>query len=69
VQETQEASAQGTYFFYNGMCLGIMTIASGYIYAWLGLSGYYVMSLVAAIGLGMIMAAFYLRPPAAASAA
>jgi len=62
VQETQEASAQGVYFFYNGMCLGIATIASGYIYAWLGMSGYYLMALVAAAGLAMIIAAFYLQP-------
>lgn len=62
VQETQEASAQGVYFFYNGMCLGIATIASGYIYAWLGTSGYYLMALVAAVGLGLIITAFYLQP-------
>ncbi len=62
VQETQEASAQGTYFFYNGMCLGIMTIISGYLYAWLGLGSYYVMAGVAAFGLGMVIVAYYLQP-------
>lgn len=67
VQEAQEASAQGVYFFYNGMCLGIATIASGYIYAWLGTSGYYLMALVAALGLVMIMIAFYLQPHSSGS--
>ncbi|MGA1803516.1 MFS transporter [Rhizobium sp. HT1-10] len=62
VQETQEASAQGVYFFYNGMCLGLATIASGYIYAWLGVAGFYTMALLAAVGLGMIITAFYLQP-------
>ncbi|MDL2405646.1 MFS transporter [Rhizobium calliandrae] len=54
VQETQEASAQGAYFFYNGMFLGLMTLASGYLYAWLGLSSYYIMAGVAAFGLAMV---------------
>ncbi|NTG46908.1 MFS transporter [Agrobacterium rhizogenes] len=62
VQETQEASAQGTYFFYNGMFLGLMTLASGYLYAWLGLSSYYVMSGVAAFGLAMVVFARSLQP-------
>lgn len=55
VQETQEASAQGAYFFYNGMCLGLMTLASGYLYAWLGLASYYVMAGAAAVGLIMVI--------------
>lgn len=62
VQETQEASAQGTYFFYNGMFLGLMTLASGYLYAWLGLSSYYIMSGVAAFGLAMVVFARSLQP-------
>lgn len=62
VQETQESSAQGAYFFYNGMFMGLMTIAAGYIYAWLGLASYYVMALVALAGLGLIVYAFYLQP-------
>jgi PPP family 3-phenylpropionic acid transporter len=66
VQETQEASAQGAYYFYNGMCLGLMTVASGYLYAWLGLGSYYVMAGVAAIGLAMVIVAYYLQPHSAA---
>ncbi|WFR97004.1 MFS transporter [Rhizobium tumorigenes] len=62
VQETQEASAQGVYFFYNGMCLGIATIASGYVYGWLGTSGFYLMALIAAAGLAMIVVASRLQP-------
>lgn len=62
VQETQESSAQGAYFFYNGMCMGLMTIAAGYIYAALGLASYYVMAFVALAGLGLIIVAYYLQP-------
>jgi PPP family 3-phenylpropionic acid transporter len=57
VQERQEASAQGAYFFYNGMCLGLMTFAAGYLYAWFGLGSYYVMSAVALFGLAMVVVA------------
>jgi len=62
VQETQEASAQGAYFFYNGMCLGLMTLASGYLYAWFGLASYYVMAGAAAVGLVMVVFARNLEP-------
>jgi PPP family 3-phenylpropionic acid transporter len=67
VQATQESSAQGAYFFYNGMFMGLMTIASGYIYAFLGLASYYVMALIAMIGLGLIIVAYYLQPQRAGS--
>jgi PPP family 3-phenylpropionic acid transporter len=68
VQETQESSAQGAYFFYNGMFMGLMTIASGYIYAFLGLASFYVMALVAALGLGLVIIAYYLQPQSSLSA-
>jgi PPP family 3-phenylpropionic acid transporter len=48
------------------MCLGLMTVASGYLYAWLGLGSYYVMAGVAAIGLAMVIVAYYLQPQSAA---
>ncbi len=67
VQETQESSAQGAYFFYNGMFMGLMTIAAGYIYAWLGLASYYVMALVALTGLSLVIAAYYLQPQSGVS--
>lgn len=62
VEEVQEASAQGAYFFYNGMFLGLMTIAAGYIYAQLGVASYYVMAAVALAGLLMVIGAYYLQP-------
>lgn len=65
VQETQEASAQGVYYFYNGMCLGLMTIASGYLYAWMGPDSFYTMAVVAAVGLALIAIAFRLQPHSA----
>ncbi|EJJ24825.1 MFS transporter [Rhizobium sp. CF142] len=67
VQETQEASAQGAYFFYIGMASGLMTIASGYIYSALGLDSYYVMACVAAFGLALVIIAYYLQPQRLAS--
>ena len=62
VQETQESSAQGAYYFYNGMFLGVMTLASGYLYAWLDLYSYYVMAALAAFGLAMVIVARGLQP-------
>jgi PPP family 3-phenylpropionic acid transporter len=62
VQATQESSAQGAYFFYNGMFMGLMTIASGYIYALMGMASYYIMALTAVLGLGLIIFAYYLQP-------
>jgi PPP family 3-phenylpropionic acid transporter len=67
VQATQESSAQGAYFFYNGMFMGLMTIASGYIYAAFGMASYYVMALTAVLGLGLIIVAYYLQPQSAGS--
>jgi PPP family 3-phenylpropionic acid transporter len=67
VQETQESSAQGAYFFHVGMFSGLMTIASGYFYSWLGLASFYVMALVAAFGLLLVIVAYYLQPQRSAS--
>lgn len=67
VRETQESSAQGAYFFYNGMFMGLMTITAGYLYSWLGLASYYVMALAALSGLGLIILAYYLQPQRAVS--
>ncbi|MDI7863885.1 MFS transporter [Rhizobiaceae bacterium n13] len=67
VREEQEASAQGAYFFYNGLFMAISTVASGFIHTRLGLSGYYTMSVVALSGLACVIAAFYLQPQRAAS--
>ncbi|MBY5445043.1 MFS transporter [Rhizobium leguminosarum] len=62
VQETQESSAQGAYFFYVGMAMALMTLASGYLYAWLGVVSYYVMALIAFSGLCLVISAYYLQP-------
>lgn len=69
VQEDQEASAQGTYYFYNGVFLAISTFASGYIYTRMGLAGFYTMSMVAACGLICVIAAWYLQPQRSGSGA
>ncbi|MGO7163622.1 MFS transporter, partial [Rhizobium johnstonii] len=58
----QESSAQGAYFFYVGMAMALMTLASGYLYASLGVVSYYVMAVVAFSGLGLVIFAYYLQP-------
>ncbi len=57
----------GAYFFYNGMFMGLMTLASGYIYAGLGVASFYVMALVAAIGMALVFVAYYLQPQSVVS--
>ena len=42
--------------------MALMTLASGYLYAWLGVVSYYVMALVAFTGLGLVISAYYLQP-------
>lgn len=66
VPEEQEASAQGLYFFYTGVFSAIFTFASGYFYTWFGVHGFYSMSVVALIGCGSALAAWYLQPQRAA---
>lgn len=62
VQEHQEASAQGTYFFYTGLFLAISTYLSGVIFTRFGVTGFYAMAVIASIGLGLIITAYYLQP-------
>ncbi|MGO8183121.1 MFS transporter, partial [Rhizobium leguminosarum] len=62
VQETQESSAQGAYFFYVGMAMALMTLASGYLYDSLGVVSYYVLAVVAFAGLGLVISASSLPP-------
>lgn len=56
VAEEREGAAQGVYFFYNGIFMALVTFASGYIYAWYGVDGFYLMALVAAAGLACVVA-------------
>ncbi|MCY1237040.1 MFS transporter, phenyl propionate permease (PPP) family [compost metagenome] len=62
VVESQEASAQGLYFFYTGIFTAILTFLSGYFYAWYGVKGFYSMSVVAFAGCCFAVAAWYLQP-------
>lgn len=52
----QEASAQGTYYFYNGSFLAVATFVSGYLYVMFGAQAYTLMALVALAG--AVIAAF-----------
>lgn len=64
VAEEQEASAQGLYFFYTGIFTALATFASGYAFSWYGVQGFYLMSLVAAAGLGCVVAGRFVAPRA-----
>ncbi|MGQ3293632.1 MAG: MFS transporter [Shinella sp.] len=62
VAEEQEGAAQGLYFFYNGIFMAIATFASGYVFSWYGVSGFYLMSAVAAAGLVCVVAGRFVAP-------
>lgn len=62
VAEEREASTQGLYFFYNGILMALTTFLSGYLFAWYGIDGFYSMSVVAALGLSLVMVARSLQP-------
>lgn len=67
VAEEKEASTQGLYFFYNGIFTALTTYWSGYLFAWYGIDGFYAMSVVAALGLVLVLLARSLQPQRAAS--
>ncbi|MDX3925397.1 MAG: MFS transporter [Shinella sp.] len=62
VAEEQEASAQGLYFFYNGVFLALMTFLSGYFFNWYGTGGFYLMSVTALVGTALLIAAKFHQP-------
>ncbi|MCX7303355.1 MAG: MFS transporter [Hyphomicrobiales bacterium] len=55
--EERTGAAQGVAFFSTGFSMAAVTLASGPLYERLGTGGFYVMALVAAVGLGCIVAA------------
>ncbi|HEY6633631.1 MAG TPA: MFS transporter [Rhizobiaceae bacterium] len=57
VPEERTGAAQGIAYFANGFSTGVVTLASGPLYESLGGEGFYVMAVIAAIGLGIIVAA------------
>ncbi|SMC80859.1 MFS transporter [Rhizobium sp. RU36D] len=62
VGEAHEASAQGNYFFYNGAFMALCTLACGPLYRHFGQSGYLFMAGLAAVGLLVVIAAWYMLP-------
>lgn len=67
VAEEKEASTQGLYFFYNGIFMALTTFLSGYLFAWYGIDGFYAMSVVAALGLALVLLARSRQPQRLAS--
>ncbi|MCF6368431.1 MFS transporter [Rhizobium halophilum] len=62
VQEDQESSMQGAYFFYNGAFLALATFGSGILYRQYGAASFAVMALAAVAGLLTIALAARLQP-------
>ena len=57
VPEERTGAAQGIAFFANGFAMATVTLLSGPLYDRFGVDGFYVMAVVAAIGLGLIVLA------------
>ena len=57
VAEERTGAAQGIAFFANGFTMAAVTLVSGPLYESLGVDGFYVMAVIAAVGLGLIVLA------------
>lgn len=57
VPEERTGTAQGVAYFANGFSMAVVTLASGPLYERFGAGGYYVMAVIALVGLGFIAAA------------
>jgi PPP family 3-phenylpropionic acid transporter len=68
IPEERTGAAQGVAFFSTGFSMAAVTLLSGPLYERLGTTGFYVMAVVAAVGLGFIVAAAF-SPTAPARAA
>jgi PPP family 3-phenylpropionic acid transporter len=68
VPEERTGAAQGIAYFANGFSMAVVTLACGPLYERLGGDGFYVMAVIAAVGLALIVAAA-LSPKAQARAA
>jgi MFS transporter, PPP family, 3-phenylpropionic acid transporter len=62
VAAEQEASAQGLYFFFNGLFMALSTLLSGYAYERFGLHGFYAMSAVSGLGLSFALWSYFHQP-------
>jgi PPP family 3-phenylpropionic acid transporter len=54
VPEERTGAAQGVAFFANGFAMATVTLLSGPLYEWFGVDGFYVMTAIALVGLGLI---------------
>lgn len=62
VGETREASAQGFYQTFIALFNAIIILCSGYIYGTFGVHGFYIMALLAVVGILMVLAAMLFQP-------
>ena len=57
IPEERTGAAQGVAFFANSVSMAVVTLASGPLYERLGVDGFYVMVVIALVGLGLVLAA------------
>lgn len=62
IGEDRGASAQGFYQFFISIFTVLATWASGFIYHAYGVEGFYIMALVAALGVACVVAAMFVQP-------
>ncbi|MBX9457427.1 MAG: MFS transporter [Rhizobium sp.] len=67
IGEDRGASAQGFYQFFISIFTVLATWASGFIYHAYGVKGFYIMALVAAVGVASVVAAMFVQPQRARS--
>lgn len=65
VSGEQEATAQGNYYFYNGMFTASVTFISGYLNVQFGVFAYQIMAVIALIGIAVAAFGWSRRPVAA----
>lgn len=62
VGEEKTGAAQGIAFFANGLSMALVTLASGALYQSMGADGFYVMAVVAIVGIALIAGSWMLAP-------
>ena len=62
IGDERGASAQGFYQFFISVFTVAVSLASGFIFQSYGVKGFYVMTLIAAVGVGCVIAAMRLQP-------
>jgi PPP family 3-phenylpropionic acid transporter len=65
ISERQEASAQGFYTTFIALFNAVIILLSGFIYGYMGVHGFYLMAILAVVGVGMVAVAMQRQPQSA----